>query len=65
MDKKDHELSLLRVNNTRNEDKIRVLESEISLRDKKIFELESRQRELVSKVSSGLDQERLFDYGKV
>lgn len=53
------------MSNTRNEDRIRVLEGEIEKRDKKIWELEHQQRSLISKNSAALNQERLFDYGKV
>ena len=62
---KDYELSMLRVSNTHNEDKVRKLENEIEERDKTIDDLRARERHLTSQLASLNSRDFNFNYGKV
>ena len=62
---REHEISLLRVSNSRNEDRVRRLEGIIEQKDATIEELRARERELTQRVAQ-LDSEGFnFTYGKV
>jgi hypothetical protein len=62
---KDYELSLLRVSNTHNEDKVKRLEGEIEQRDKTIDDLRARERFLTSQLAELGSKDFNFNYGKV
>ena len=44
-------MSLLRVSNTRNQDRVADLEEKLSKKENKIIELEARERELLNQIA--------------
>lgn len=62
---KDYELSLLRVSNTHNEDKVKKLEGEVEQRDRVIDDLKARERYLTTQLADLGSKDLNFNYGKV
>ena len=65
MAEKDYELSMLRVSNAHNEDKVRKLENDIEERDRTIDDLRARERHLTSQLAALNSRDFNFNYGKV
>ena len=62
---KDYELSLLRVSNSHNEDKIKKLEAVLEARDETIQDLRERERQLTNQLAALNSKDVNFNYGKV